>query len=544
MQNYDAIIIGSGMGGLSCALSLARAGQKVLVLEQHYLAGGWCHTFSRGGASFTPGIHYIGLLAEGESSNNLYKGLGIARDLTFFRMNPKAYEHCWIEDERFDIPAGIENFESALIQRFPKEKKGIKRYLKTVKDVSSQLQLIPKINGFWDAVTIPWRTRHLGKYGLFSLKRVVGWHVKDPLLQTILNTQAGDHGLPPSRAPFALHAAVMEHYLSGGYYPMGGGASIVNAFVKKIKSYGGEIHLKSTVEKILVEKTEKGSIAKGVVLQNGETLYASRVISNADPSQTYEKLVGKEFLSDTLIEKLEKTRYSCTSLILFLKVDMDLKSLGLDSGNIWLMPKRNMDDVYDDMMNEDLAKKEFFEGLFVSCTTLKDPTSFDGKYHTLEVVTFINRDAFKKYDSATTKRTQEYKDFKSDLEMKMIKTLEKVIPNVHKHIVYKDLATPLTNEYFIHATRGSVYGTEKSLSQIGPNAYRAESEIENLYLCGASILAHGVTGATFSGVDTAARILGCKQEDLLYSEEEKGVTIFDAEDKSNYPQWLQKKIKG
>jgi phytoene dehydrogenase-like protein len=542
-MRYDTIIIGSGAGGLSCALSLARAGQKVLVLEQHYLAGGWCHTFSRGGATFTPGIHYIGLMGANESSSNLYKGLGISQDLCFFRMNPKGFEHCWIGDERFDIPAGIENFKQALNQRFPNEVKGINRYLNTVNDVSKELQLIPKIDGFLDAITIPWRTRHLGKYGLFSLKRVISWHVKDPLLQKILNTQSGDHGLPPSKAPFPLHAAVMEHYLSGGYYPMGGGASIVNAMVKKIQSYGSEVRVKQLVEKILVRKDEGKSSAFGVALADGQEIYASRIVSNADPAQTYEKLIAKEYISTQLREKLATTEYSCSSLILFLTVAMDVTTYGIDSGNIWFMPEGDMDSAYDDMMTTDLDKKTSFDGFFVSCTTLKDPTSFDGIHHTFEILTFVNRDAFKGFDTEEKKRSQAYKAFKEHLMQKMITSFEQVIPNVSQHIVYKDLATPLTNEHFIHATRGSVYGTQKILQQIGPNAYKAESEIENLYLCGASILAHGVTGATFSGVDTASRILGCKQDDLLQCDGGEDVQVYDAEDATNYPQWLEEKIE-
>ncbi len=526
-MQYDTIVIGSGAGGLASALCLAREGQKVLVLEQHYLAGGWCHSFSLHGSRFSPGVHYIGLLAEGESSSNLYKGLGIANELTFYRMNPKGYEHCWIGEERFDIPAGFDNFMQALIARFPHEKKGIKRYLNTIRDVSRELQLIPKMNGFWDKVMIPWRTRHMGKYGLFSLKRVINWHVKDPLLQKILNVQCGDHGLPPAKASFPLHAAVMEHYLSGGYYPEGGGASIVNAMVKSIESYGGEVRTSQKVKRILIQGEEANYCATGVELENGEKVYASRVISNADPKKTYHSLVGKEYLSQKLKAKLDESKYSCTSLMLFLTVDMDVEAAGLDSGNIWLMPNRDMDEVYSEMMQADIESGEYFSGLFISCTTLKDPASFDGKHHVLEVLTFINYEAFSTFKNEEKKRSKEYLAFKTKLMDKMVNTLDKVIPGIKESIVHKDLGTPLTNEHYVHVTDGSVYGTEKTLSQIGPNAFRAVSEIENLYLCGASILAHGVTGATYSGVDTAARILGCKQDDLIQPREGQKLKIID-----------------
>jgi phytoene dehydrogenase-like protein len=540
---YDTIVIGSGAGGLACALSLAKKGQKVLVLEQHYLAGGWCHSFTKHGSRFSPGIHYIGLLAEGESSNNLYRGLGIANDLVFFRMNPKGYEHCRIGDERFDIPQGLEAFKEALIEKFPQEEKGITRYLNTVRDVSKELQLIPKINGFWDKVTIAWRTRHLGKYGLFSLKRVIGWHVKDPLLQTILNTQCGDHGLPPAKASFPLHSAVMEHYLSGAYYPMNGGASIVNAMVKSIEKNAGEVRLGQKVKNIIIQTENNTKSAVGVELTSGKKIYASRVVSNADPKMTYETLVGREYLSEALSKKLSESKYSCTSLMLFLTVDMDVKSAGIDSGNIWIMPNRDMDDVYDEMMSEDIMSGDEFSGIFISCTTLKDPASYDGEHHTFEVLTFINYDAFRKFEHEEKKRSLEYLSFKEKLTQKMVNSLEKAIPGISEHIVHKDLGTPITNAYYINATEGSVYGTQKTLNQIGPNAFRAQSEIENLYLCGASILAHGVTGATYSGVDTAARILGCRQEDLIVPSKEQHLRIYDAEDDSEYPLWLKDKIK-
>jgi phytoene dehydrogenase-like protein len=399
------------------------------------------------------------------------------------------------------------------------------------------------MNGFWDKVTIPWRTRHLGKYALFSLKRVIGWHVKDPLLKIILNTQCGDHGLPPAKASFPLHSAVMEHYLSGAYYPMDGGGAIVKAMVKAIKENGGEIRLQQRVKNIIIQTEDDTKSATGVELENGEKIYASRVVSNADPKMTYDTLVGREYLSEQLSKKLQESKYSCSSLMLFVTVDMDVKSAGIDSGNIWIMPNRDMDSVYDEMMREDIASGDEFSGIFISCTTLKDPVSYDGKHHTFEVLTFINYAAFKKFEQEDKKRSLEYLSFKEKLTQKMVNSFEKAIPGISEHIVHKELGTPITNEYYINATEGSVYGTQKTLKQIGPNAFKAQSEIENLYLCGASILAHGVTGATYSGVDTAARILGCRQEDLIVPEKEQYLRIYDAEDDSEYPLWLKDKIK-
>ena len=159
-NTYDTIIVGAGVGGLSAAICLARAGQKVLVLEQHDVPGGWCHSFYLNGYRFTPGVHYVGLLDKGQSTSELYEGLGIANDIAFYKMNPKGFEHCWIEDERFDYPSNFDDFQAALIERFPHEKKGIIKYLTLVKNVGKQLQLIPKVKGLWQQITIQFKTRN------------------------------------------------------------------------------------------------------------------------------------------------------------------------------------------------------------------------------------------------------------------------------------------------------------------------------------------------------------------------------------------------
>ncbi|MEH6535651.1 MAG: NAD(P)/FAD-dependent oxidoreductase [Psychroserpens sp.] len=542
-KTFDTVIIGSGVGGLAAAICLSKAGQKVLVLEQHDVPGGWCHSFYLNGDRFTPGVHYVGLVGDGLSTSELFEGLGIANDMAFYRQNPDAFEHCWIGEERFDYPADFKTFENRLIQRFPHEKKNIIKYLKLVSNVGNQIGLIPKINSFWEQITIPFRTKHMGKYAPFSLKRVLGWHIKDPLLQRILNIQFGDHGLAPAKASFVMHAAIMHHYHAGGFYPMGGGGAIVKAMTNAIKVKDGIIKTSTAVNRILLDNTGKRKKAIGVELANGDHVFANRIISNADPGITYQKLIGEEHLSAKLKKKLSKTKYSCTSLMLFITVAMDVTKAGIDSGNIWCMPNEDMDDLYDVMQKKDLLEDEEFPGMFISCTTLKDPISYDGKHHTIEAITYINYDAFENFNSTNVERSASYLKFKEQLIAKFFITLEKVIPGISNHVVQKELGTPLTNKYYINSTRGSVYGTEKSLKHIGPFAYKSKSEIENLYMCGASIVSHGVTGASYSGVQTAATILGCRQDDLIKPSDDQHLRVFEAEDDTNYPDWMRKKIE-
>ncbi len=537
-QSFDSIIIGSGAGGLAAAICLSRAGKKVLVLEQHDVPGGWCHSFQLNGHRFSPGVHYIGLIEEGQSTNLLYRGLGVANDLVFFRMNPKAYEHCVIGNERIDLPAGIDNLEKTLSERFPAERKNINRYLLVVRNVNSQLQLISKMKTFWDHITIPYRTRHMGKYGLFSLRRVINWYLKDPLLKAVLNVQCGDHGVPPAFASFPVHCAVMGHYFEGAGYPMGGGAGIVKAMTNAVKKYQGEIRTKQRVSKIIVEN----KCAVGVEMMDGSKIYARHIISNADPSVTYFDLIGRENISRKLAKRLDKIKYSVTSLILFLTLEMDVKAAGFDSGNIWQLRDPDIDAVYKDLISNDAAQGDEFPAVFISCTTLKDPTSFNNRHHCIEMVTFISYDCFRQFNSMADYHGPAYTEFKERIVFKMLNNLEKVLPGAKSNIVHVELGTPKTNEFYINSTEGNAYGTEKTLLQIGPFGFSNKSEIKNLYLCGASTLSHGVGGATNSGVAAAAVILDCRPDELLIPDPDQYMRIYDADDDSKWPDSIKQKI--
>jgi len=537
MQEFDTIIIGSGVGGLATAICLARAGQKVLVLEQHYVPGGWSHSFTLKGQRFSPGVHYVGLLEEGQSTNDLYRGLGIANDMVFFRMNKNAYEHCLIGDETFDLPAGLDNLKKTLSDHFPHEEKNIHEYLSLVKKVSYELQLIPKLKGFWQNITVPFRTKHFGKFALFPLKKVIGWHVKDPKLQAVLNIQCGDHGLAPKRACFPVHCSVMNHYFDGGFYPMGGGGGIVKAMTNGIKRHNGEIRVKQNVHKILIEDKK----AVGVQLADGEKIFAKNIVSNADPSITYLKLIGQEHLSKSLIKKIDKTKYSVTSLILFLTLDIDVTLYNIDSGNIWMMKDENDDDNFEHLMSDTIDSGDSFPSVFMSCTTLKDPASFNGRYHNFEIVTYVNYDHLKDFNGTDDYHNEDYKKFKQKVIDKLMNNVEKIIPNAKNHIIQAELGTPKTNEFYINSTKGNVYGTEKTLNQVGPFSYKNKTEIENLFLCGACTLSHGVAGATYSGVAAAAAILGCTSDDLVLKDESQKIRIYDAEDASTWPDWVHTK---
>jgi all-trans-retinol 13,14-reductase len=516
MLDADVIVIGSGAGGLTAALTLAQAGERVLVLEQHTHPGGLCHSFLRGGYRFSPGVHYIGQLGPSGSLRNIYEGLGIADDLAFFEMNPRGFEHIHVGAEVFDLPSGKDAMVERFKKRFPDQAGGIDDYFSLVHTICTEMQCIPETKSFLDFVTVPFRTWNMGRYGLYSLDRILRDRISDPLLRAFLSIQCGDHGLPPSRIPFIMHVSVAGHYIDGGYYPLGGAGAIPKALIQGLRKERGDIRLSTPVERILVEKRGTRRHAIGVRLAGGLELRANRIISNATPHITYDDLVGREHLSSGLCRKLDRTSYSIAALTLFLVTDLDLESMGKDSGNYWYVPNSDFESIFTraqdpNSINDDLP------GIFFGITSIKDPTGFKNGHHTIEVVRFLTYAAFSAYEgSISGHRSEEYMTLKDKLTAAMLKSLERVIPGICDHIVFSELGTPLTNDHYVRSTRGACYGTEKVLKQIGPFSYRQFSEIKNLYLCGASIL-HGVSGATTSGLMLAAAILDCRPSELLRS---------------------------
>ena len=235
-------------------------------------------------------------------------------------------------------------------------------------------------------------------------------------------------------------------------------------------------------------------------------------------------------------------RYSTSALSLFFAVDMDLREAGLDSGNYWFYEHPDLDGIYQEGLTDSVLHREKPPSMFLTVTTLKDPSKMHSGHHTLEAFAFVNYKPFEKWaDQPAGDREWEYQKLKDRLMEGMLTGLEQRVPGIKDSVVFKDLGTPLSNEYYVNATAGNLYGTDKSVWQVGPFAFSTKSAIDGLWMCGASTLSHGVAGATASGLAVAKRILRCRTYDLLKANG-PALQVYPSEDVSKWPEEIQKKI--
>ena len=527
-MNWDTIVIGSGPGGLTAAVALARAGQRVLVLEQHSLPGGWSHSFNLHGYRFSPGVHYLGTLNEGGQLRRLYEGLGVAGDLEFCELNPDGFDHYLIGGTRFDQPRGLAAWIARLCAAFPHEREGIARYFGTLEAVVKDLQGAESLLRFPQVLRLPWKAPQLLRWGFRTLGALLEDCVRDPLLRAVLAAQCGNHGLAPSRVSLPIHASMSAHYFDGGFYPRGGARRIPRAFIKALQKRGGQIRVGTRVEEILVE----GGRAVGVRTSTGERIMARDIVCNADPAVVFGKMLPAKYCRAG-IRKVKRMKYSVSAISIFCAVEMDLEAMGYDSGNYWWYRSSDLDGIYSQM--EDGPPGAEIDGLFVAITSLKDRGHAPAGHHTLEMFTFVPWETFEPWAGTPLgERGPSYEAFKNDLGRRALTAAENVIPGLKQHVRFLEIGTPLTNDHYCETYRGALYGTAKTPWQLGPFSFDQQGPVPGLSFCGASTLCHGVAGASMSGLMAAAPILGYKHFEQCLGPTETRLRIVPAESVSEH----------
>ena len=247
------------------------------------------------------------------------------------------------------------------------------------------------------------------------------------------------------------------------------------------------------------------------------------------------QLLGVEHVSAKTRKKLKNTRWSLSNLSLFGAVDMDLESLGYDSGNYWYNRTPDIESTYAQAESGAAVGDSEYDGLFLTFTSLKDRSKLRGNTHTFEAFNLITPKIFEAVGGSPGQRPEDYEELKKHLMEAMLNTTERVLPGVRDHLVFADIGTPATNRFYVRSVDGNMYGSEKSAWQVGPFAFSVRTEVKGLYLCGSSTLGHGVAGATMSGLVAAAKTLRCPLSELL-TETDTSLECWPADDLAQWPE--------
>ncbi|HDZ24280.1 MAG TPA: NAD(P)/FAD-dependent oxidoreductase [Desulfobacteraceae bacterium] len=511
MADYQAIVIGSGAGGLSAALTLARSGSSVLLLEAMPSFGGYLNPFRRKSYTFDTGLHYLGELGKGEQFWSLLDGLGIADKADFVELDPDGFDRYVVPDYEFLLCKGKERFREKLIRGFPKEERGINKFFDVFDRILRAMDASTSMEGGLLSM-LGFLLKHpvMIKYSRIPYQKLLDEVTSDRRLQAVLNGHWGTYGLPPAKASVLIPLLVLNHYIEGAYYPKGGSGAFRDAFLNALKSNGAELKSRSRVVKI-----DKRGNEFQVETEGGEQHTARVVISNVDPVVTLGKLVNPELLPSKVRTKAKNLRPSVGAFYAFIGTDLDLPSLGITDANIHHYEDFDFNKIYD--IQTGSTELESVPGYFITSPSVKDP---DGGHvpqncHSVEIVTFIGYSRFEKWaNTSSMKRGEEYESLKQRMGERLVKAAERYIPGLTEHLDYIEYATPLTNEYWVNAVKGGCYAAEQTPDQVGPGRFGSfTAGIEGLFLVGAGTIGGGIMPCVASGVlagGKAAHFLGLK----------------------------------
>ncbi|MFO1464058.1 MAG: NAD(P)/FAD-dependent oxidoreductase [bacterium] len=503
---FDAIVIGSGIGGLGVAGTLAKRGRKVLVLERHYVAGGFTHTFSRKGYEWDVGLHYVGEVHRKNSI--LTRVLEVLTDgqLQWNKM-PAVYDRVCIGDEVFDYEAPRERLVANLEARFPRERRAIAEYFRLVDEVNAAAK------HFYMAKALPPAIGSLAG-GLLSRKfhrlsdsttyEVLSGLTSDPRLIGVLTAQYGDYGLPPRQSSFAIHALVTRHYFDGGNYPVGGAGRIAETMIPAIESAGGQILVKAEVQEVLLREGR----AVGVRLADGNEVLAPWIVSDAGVANTFLRLLPpSEGRVDKIRKALREIKPSAGHLCLYIGLRHSGSELGIVPSNYWIYPG------YDHDLSIERFRRDPEAPLpvtYLSFPSLKDP-SWDERYPgraTIEAITFAPYDWFQRWEGTEwRKRGADYEALKERFAQRLLERLYRWIPQAQGKVDYYELSTPLSTRHFANYPHGEIYGLDHTPRRFRQKWLRPVTPIPGLFLTGQDVVSDGIAGALMGGVVAASALL-------------------------------------
>jgi all-trans-retinol 13,14-reductase len=500
---FDALVIGSGMGGLACACALTRMGYKVLVLERHFAPGGLTQTFSRDGFTWDVGIHYLGGMGTSGEARPVIDWLS-GGAIQFTSVGP-VYD-------TVHFPGGFSlqfsRPQSALVlelkERFPHAHRDIDAFFSALTEAERAGHSVfagRALPPLLAKLTHLWRGDDIKKWWGRSTQVVLDELIADPKLRAVLAAQRGDYGPTTASSSFGMHALIMRHYFDGAYYPVGGAKAFAGALVPVIESGGGEVRTRCDVSALIVEQ----DAAVGVRLQDGTELRAPLVFSDIGAQNTILRLLDARLRDSDWAKEITALEPSAGYFGLYLGLEGNVQGYGATASNHWLYESWDIGaGLWTDPLGEQRPP-----AVFVSFPSMKAPEyerARAGK-HTAEMVAFTDWKLFEPWaDSKIGQRPAPYTEFKRHIEEKLLAQFRNYFPALAPLIVRSELSTPLSNVAFTGAAHGGAYGLETSPRRFLSNALRPKTPIKGLFLAGQDVASPGITGAMMGGILAAAAV--------------------------------------
>jgi len=438
--SYDVIVIGAGIAGLVCASFLAKSGKKVILLEQHFIPGGYCTSFKRKGFIFDAAVHHIGGCGKWSVVGRCLRTLGIEMD--FYHLDPM--DNLFFPAFQIEIPADMDEYIFRLQKQFPQEKEAIKNFFQ-------------EFTRLYRAMFNKEKSPAIEKYKDQTYGMVLDSFFGDDVIKMTLSGQWGYIGLPPAEASAIGMSQMLINYLKdGAFFPAGGTQEFANAIFRKFIDFGGHVMLSSTAKKILCD----GASACGVKLQNGKEIPAKVVVSNIDARRTFIDLVDGN-IDSSFLERIEGMKESCSFFLLYLGVGSDLDLSRLPRG------------FYLSASDYDSMDKEW---MYISVPT---KICADLAPSNKQIISSVVYDKEQTY-----KHINDWKSFKEKMITRTINRLEDYLPDIKKHIEIIEAATPHTLERYTSNSQGAAYGWAVSVDQIWDNRPSPKTPVNNLFMTG------------------------------------------------------------
>jgi len=519
--DYDVIVIGSGIGGLCSAALLSQMGKKVLVLEQHYTAGGFTHAYEREGYEWDVGVHYIGDMGRKSQGRGLFDYIS-GGQLKWAEMDP-VYDRIILGDEHFDFVAGKENFKNSLKLQFPDDTVAIDQYVDLVTTTTKYMAAVSQTKAMPRPLAKLMSLSSKNKfpdYALDSSYNVLKGLTDNEKLIAVLCGQWGDHGCPPKESVFLMHALIAGHYFNGGFYPVGGASKIAETIIPQIQVSGGDVLTYADVQEILIVDDR----AVGVEMVDGHCLYADYIISNAGVVNTFTKLlpaaISDKFGYRDSVQSLA-TSMSHGGMYIGLRGTAD--ELQLPKTNLWIYLDQHHDENVAALRKDPSAPLPLD---YVSFPSAKDP-NFQRRHpgrSTIEIV--IGPCDFEQYrqwaDKTWGKRGDDYEALKADLSERMLAALYKQLPHLQGKIDYSEVSTPLSTNHFCRYKQGEAYGLAHTKARFEQEWLTPKTRVKGLYLTGQDLISCGVVGALMAGMVTAMSVVGLRGAGTLMKKIKSG----------------------